>query len=347
MKNIRYFITDIFNIIQLRVKLLVRNKLLVIMTLLFFVVATFTISTFFTSAKDSSTIPIGIVDMDNSSHSKMMIANLKQNDLLKVTVIDHNLSHRNENNKYYKKEIINRLKKKEINAAFVIKEGFGENIENNNFENIIDDYYVSNQKYAKIISDIVLSSILDDVCYHYSQNKYYSLQNKLNKVYTKEQYKKKITKIYDTNEDSIGFDFDVVNVKDNKSVNDNMNSELIYREVVIGITALIIMILCLLVGNLIVDDYKNKVLYRSYITNMSSSTRLLGDILSMWTIICSFVIVLSIMLLDKIGLDNLEKKLKFLLIILLFAGTISLLYVLVTRIVNDIVLYQMYATIIF
>ena len=39
-------------------------------------------------AKDKSTIPIGIVDLDNSSHSRLMIDNLKNNRLIKINVYD-------------------------------------------------------------------------------------------------------------------------------------------------------------------------------------------------------------------------------------------------------------------
>lgn len=350
MKRIRFIILDIFNVVQLRIKLLIKNRLLTLVVGLFFVVAVIVTSTFFVSAKDTSTIPIGIVDMDNSAHSKRMIESLRENKLLKVIVID-NYNETNEKG-FEKKDLnlcktalIKKLKKGEINSGFIIKEKFGHNIENNKVEHIMESYYCSNQKYAKLISDIVLSSILDDVCYFYSRDKYYSLKNKLDKVYTMNQYKKKINKLYETSGDSIGFDFDIVNIVDNKSVNQHLDSTLIYREVIIGITALIIMIICLLVGNIIMDDYSNKVLLRKCTTMMSTNIKLLGDIFSMWSIVFGFAFLLGIILANKIGLNSIEEKLKLLLIIMLFTGTISLLYVFVSRIVSNIGLYQLYTTI--
>ena len=182
------------------------------------------------------------------------------------------------------------------------------------------------------------------MCYFYSQDKYYSLKNKLDKVYTRNQYKKKINKLYETSGDSIGFDFDIVNIANNKSVNQNIDTTLIYREIIIGITALIIMIICLLVGNIIMDDYDNKVLLRNGTTMLSTNIKLLGDIFSMWSMVFGFVVLLGIMLVNKIGLNYIKEKIKFLLIILLFTGTISVLYVFVSRIVNNIGLYQLYTT---
>ena len=351
MKSIRFIVLDIFNIVQLRIKLLISNRLLTLVVGLFFIVAVIVTSTFFVSAKDTSTIPIGIVDMDNSAHSKRMIESLRKNKLLKVIVIDNDIYNETNEKGFGKKDLnscktdlIKKLKKGEINSGFIIKEKFGYNIENNKVEHIIESYYCSNQNYAKLISDIVLSSILDDVCYFYSQDKYYSLKNKLDKVYTRNQYKKKINKLYETSGDSIGFDFDIVNIANNKSVNQNIDITLIYREIIIGITALIIMIICLLVGNIIMDDYDNKVLLRNGTTMLSTNIKLLGDIFSMWSMVFGFVVLLGIMLVNKIGLNYIKEKIKFLLIILLFTGTISVLYVFVSRIVNNIGLYQLYTT---
>ena len=351
MKSIRFIVLDIFNIVQLRIKLLINNRLLTLVVGLFFIVAVIVTSTFFVSAKDTSTIPIGIVDMDNSAHSKRMIESLRKNKLLKVIVIDNDIYNKTNEKGFGKKalnscktDLIKKLKKGEINSGFIIKEKFGYNIENNKVEHIIESYYCSNQNYAKLISDIVLSSIIDDVCYFYSQDKYYSLKNKLDKVYTRNQYKKKINKLYETSGDSIGFDFDIVNIANNKSVNQNIDTTLIYREIIIGITALIIMIICLLVGNIIMDDYDNKVLLRNGTTMLSTNIKLLGDIFSMWSMVFGFVVLLGIMLVNKIGLNYIKEKIKFLLIILLFTGTISVLYVFVSRIVNNIGLYQLYTT---
>ena len=167
MRIIKEYFLDIINIVMLRFKLLFSNKILFVTIGLFFLIATLTINTFFIEAKDKSTIPIGIVDRDNSSHSRLMIDNLKNNRLIKVNVYDSNANDNFEWNSR-KKELINNVEKNEINALFIIKKGFGENIENRRFEKIIEDYYCSNQKYYQIISDIVLSSILDDVCYNYS-----------------------------------------------------------------------------------------------------------------------------------------------------------------------------------
>ena len=340
MRIIKESFLDIINIVMLRFKLLFSNKILFVTIGLFFLIATLTINTFFIEAKDKSTIPIGIVDLDNSSHSRLMIDNLKNNRLIKINVYD---SYANDNFEWNsrKKELINNVEKNEINALFIIKKGFGKNIENRRFEKIIEDYYCSNQKYAQIISDIVLSSILDDVCYNYSIEKYYSLQDRLNKIYTKEQYKKKIIKLYENQEESIGFDFDVVNINNSKSVNDNANIELIYREVIVGVIALIILIIVLLAGSLIIDDYKNNIILRIDTTNMTKEVRLLGDVVSICTISGLFALLLGVMLVNKMGIIGLEGNIKFLLIILLFTFTIGMVYVFYTRIIKDIRFYQL------
>ena len=176
MLEIKYAFLDVLNIIKLRMKLLLSNRILFVTIILFFLMAAVTINTFFVAAKDKSTIPIGVVDLDDSSHSRLMIDNLKKNKLLKVNIYSQDLFtdeiiNANEN------KLINKIERKEINALFIIKKGFGNNIENGKFEKIINDYYLEDKKYASLISDIVLSSILDDVCYNYSINKYFSLKN--------------------------------------------------------------------------------------------------------------------------------------------------------------------------
>lgn len=344
MSKIKNAFLDVLNIIKLRIKLLFSNKILFVTIILFFLMAVVTINTFFIAATDKSTISIGIVDQDNSSHSKLMIDNLKKNRLLKVNVYSQDLFN-DEKTESSENTLVNKLERKEINALFIIKKGFGNNIENGHFEKIIKDYYLSDQKYAKLISDVVLSSVLDDVCYNYSIDKYYSLSGKLNKIYTEEQYMKKIKKLYDNSEDSIGFDFDVVNIGNKKSVNDKVSMELIYREVVIGIVGLIILIIVLLSGNLIIDDYKNNIMLRIGTTKMSKKVKLLGDVVSIWTISGIFAFLLGIMIVNKMGIVSFNGKIKFLLIILLFTVTIGVLYVLFTRIIKDLRIYQLIGSI--
>ncbi len=344
MLEIKNAFLDVLNIIKLRMKLLLSNRILFVTIILFFLMAAVTINTFFVAAKDKSTIPIGVVDQDNSSHSRLMIDNLKKNKLLKVNVYSQDLYtdeiiNANEN------KLIDKIERKEINALFIIKKGFGNNIKNGKFEKIIKDYYLEDKKYASLISDIVLSSILDDVCYNYSINKYFSLKGRLNKVYTEEQYMKKIKKLYDNTEDSIGFDFDVVNLSNKKSVNDKISMEIIYREVVIGIVALIILIIVLLAGNLIVDDYKNNIMLRIGTTKMSRKVKLLGDVASTCTISGIFAFLLGIMIVNKMGIVSFDGKIKFLLIILLFTVTIGVLYVLFTRLIKDMRIYQLIGSI--
>lgn len=344
MSKIKNAFLDVLNIIKLRMKLLFSNKILFVTIILFFLMAAVTINTFFVAAKDKSTIPIGVVDLDDSSHSRLMIDNLKKNKLLKVNIYSQDLFtdeiiNANEN------KLIDKIERKEINALFIIKKGFGNNIENGKFEKIIKDYYLEDKKYASLISDIVLSSILDDVCYNYSINKYFSLKGRLNKVYTEEQYMKKIKKLYDNTEDSIGFDFDVVNISNKKSVNDKVSMEIIYREVVIGIVALIILIIVSLAGNLIVDDYKNNIMLRIGTTKMSRKVKLLGDVASTCTISGIFALLLGIMIVNKMGIVSFDGKIKFLLIILLFTVTIGVLYVLFTRLIKDMRIYQLIGSI--
>lgn len=344
MLEIKNAFLDVLNIIKLRMKLLLSNRILFVTIILFFLMAAVTINTFFVAAKDKSTIPIGVVDQDDSSHSRLMINNLKKNKLLKVNIYSQDLYtdeiiNANEN------KLIDKIERKEINALFIIKKGFGNNIKNGKFEKIIKDYYLEDKKYASLISDIVLSSILDDVCYNYSINKYFSLKGRLNKVYTEEQYMKKIKKLYDNTEDSIGFDFDVVNISNKKSVNDKVSMEIIYREVVIGIVALIILIIVLLAGNLIVDDYKNNIMLRIGTTKMSRKVKLLGDVASTCTISGIFALLLGIMVVNKMGIVSFDGKIKFLLIILLFTVTIGVLYVLFTRLIKDMRIYQLIGSI--
>ena len=79
MLEIKNAFLDILNIIKLRMKLLLSNRILFVTIILFFLMAVVTINTFFVAAKDKSTIPIGVVDLDDSSHSRLMIDNLKKN----------------------------------------------------------------------------------------------------------------------------------------------------------------------------------------------------------------------------------------------------------------------------
>lgn len=327
MKEIRYFIIDILNNVQLRIKLLISNRLLIFSMCIFFCIATIVSSTFFVTAKDNSSIPVGIVDLDNSTHSKLVIKNMEKVKLVRTTVGT-------------KEQLIDKLKKGELNAVFVIKKGLAYNIESQNINKIVEAYYLSDTSYAKLLSDIVLSTMLDDICYNYAKGIYYKNQIKLDYVYTEDEYRERIESQYDSQDKTIGFDFDVLNLEEQKSVNKDIDTSLIYRQIVIGIVALILLVLCLLVGNIILDDYKNKVNLRRRTTKMSSTALLIGDIASMWGCIFVFVVFSGIFLINKICLVDKWQKIKFILIMTLFVGTISMVFVMITRLIEDIIAYQ-------
>ncbi|MBE5935141.1 MAG: ABC transporter permease [Lachnospiraceae bacterium] len=358
-------IKDIISIICLRIKMLFSNRKLIGVYIGILILTIGIMLTYDEAAEDKSSIPIGIVDLDNTTVTRSIIDEINNSNIIRVETGS-------------KKELFQLLKDNKIYSIFVYEKGFTDKLFNLDTDEIIKDYYPKNNNVSKVISDVVLAGMLDEICYTYCNKTYYKNTKLYTKTFSNDEYSKYIKKLYSDEAKTIAFNFYLksdesqnynsknnVNNNKNNNVNNNNNNNnnnkqataeidkktnqlnmvLLYKEIVFAVTCLISVIVAMIFGNIFIDDRRVGADKRFILSKIHTSSLVIGDSLSMMIISNIFAFIVSGILVSKLHIVRTDEFLKFVLIIFLFECTISMLFVLLTRILRDIVAYQLIGSI--
>ena len=325
------YFRDIWTISKLRIKLLCSSKRLVGVFILFFLLTGLIMFSYEEEVYEKSSIPIGIVDLDNTSITKDIIDEINNSGLIRVI-------------NGTEEELFSKLNKNEIFSIFVYEKGFSQKLLSLDTDEIITDYYSSNNKLTKIISDVVLAGMIDEICYTYCYKSYYKNKRLYSNVYATEEYKEHMTDIYKNEDKTLSFRF---NVLENKSIIDEekLDTVLLYKEIIFTICMIISVVITMIIGNVLINDNVIRANDRFIISNMKPSAVIIGDFISMTFI--SFIFSLSIVFVQvyKFKISSIYGTLKFMLLILVFECTISMIYILIARWIEDYVSYQLIGSI--
>ena len=317
---------DIWNIVLLRLKLLLTNKKLIILYIFFIVLSASIMLTFSKEAEEKSSIPIGIVDLDNTDISRTIINRLSCDETIRVV-------------KGSRDDLLKKLETGEVYSVFVYEKGFSKKLLELDTSGIINHIYPKDAMFGQIISDIVLSPMLDDVCYLYCRQQYYHNEKRYIKISTKDEYENYFRNLYQTESKKVSFDFKVISNQVRNS--DKLKTKLLYFEIIIGISAILIILVSMIIGNIFIDDYIKGVHKRLYISTMKTSSILLGDFLASVVVSAGFGTIVSVILFKELEITKFNQIIKLLLLIWALECTISMLFVLLSRACKDFVAYQL------
>ena len=174
-------INDVINIFKLRIKLLLSSKKFVVLFVLFTVLTAIIVLSYEEVTDKKNTLPIGIVDLDNTSVTKDVIEEINNSSLLRVVTGK-------------KEDLIRKLNKNEVFSFFVLEKGFTNRLLTLDTSEIIEDNYLSENMVSKVISDAVLAGILDEICYTYCIKTYYKNAKLYSNVMKENQYQDYIKK---------------------------------------------------------------------------------------------------------------------------------------------------------
>jgi ABC-type multidrug transport system permease subunit len=138
-------------LISTRMKVLMRKKMLIALSILAPLISLMFVSTIFTRPSFFDKVPIAIIDEDNSVTSKRIITELSNNSSLKCTVIQ-------------KTDIGKNLNDNLVQGVYILNSGLQENIEKQNFDNLITVHYLPHNVFAPGITDVIASQLLYYVC---------------------------------------------------------------------------------------------------------------------------------------------------------------------------------------
>lgn len=140
-----------------RIKVMLRNPGLIIMCILLpLVFYVFSIKVIDVS-DEAMKVPIAIVDYDNTNTSRWVVESVQDNSLFNCILTEESNG-------------LKLLKKEEIQGLYIIKEGFEENIKQENINELLKVYYLAGNKIATAISDVIAGEIIPVICTNKSAN---------------------------------------------------------------------------------------------------------------------------------------------------------------------------------
>jgi len=349
--KIMRFLLDIRNRMSLSIKLMVSNK----MTLLVFALAM--ISTCFLllilneGAEGKSNIPIGIVNLDimdqtdESKHSKVDSLDSKESKLSKEET-------------RYSRELLEGLAKVEaisvrvgtfdelylelmegkIFGLFVINQGYEEGLLKGDFKNLITVYQGAESKTAKLLKDIVAGEMMYRVCLTRGITLYDGLRPGESRKFTSEEYEAYANTLKDSEQFDFKFDTNYVNTKEDKLSLDALNNQLLYRQMIGAIFALLLSFVILFAGTYLPLERGHGMNLRCKLSSMNIYASMLGNLGAILCLVTLLCLTFSGILSFYVG--ELSIFLPVLKVCYEYTIMIGVFVLLLGRIANNIFAYQ-------
>jgi hypothetical protein len=275
------------------------------------------------TSNEKSSVPIGVIDNDHSSMSQELVQSLKSVDTFYVYEKDW-------------QSIYRMLKKDMVDAVFVIKEGYEEQVRSGDSQKLVELYYLSGNNIAVILSDIVAGEMMSEICYNQALNIFrtYELSDQTHEKF--EQYAKDLV---DANEFEFKFDMKVVDTG-NQNEEVDVTNRMMYQQILVGFIAIIISFAVLFASLSIVKDAENAIQRRFRLTSLTPYIQLLGNTASIFTVGGFYALVLGISSGFVFRLNG-TQFIEYCVLLLWFAGIISLLFVILSKLGKDSIRLQL------
>ncbi len=230
------------NLFVLRFKALFADKITCMILLITVFIFLIIINSLSFHADDRSSIPVGILDLDQSSSTKELVKNLQKVSSLYVY-------------EGTEKELRELLQKNEIKAYFILNSGYEDMIRAGKTNGLIAIKYLEGDESAKILSDIVTGEMLYKICQYKGFRRYASLEqqdggkdktgreNTFRRL-TAEEYMDYTDLFLQMQEFDFAFDIKMIQISDPDRDEDIPNS-ILYLEAVWGITAMLLSFLAM------------------------------------------------------------------------------------------------------
>ncbi|QUH31312.1 ABC transporter permease [Vallitalea guaymasensis] len=326
----------LFNILQSRLKLLFKSKMIIILLIIMISLFGMLVGTLYHNADESSSIPVAVVDKDGTDMSKNILDNLDDDKTLRVF-------HSTET------EAMGKLKDGQIEAVYILKKGLKDNIINEKYDEIIDVYYIRGSNVAKFVGDIFAEKVLRDLCLTKSINL-------LERALEENDYDDKDSILREAYEYGISMqDYSndkhyYINVEfvdsDKSSIDANtLDNDLIYKKMILGIIISFTSFFLLFASISIVKDKENGMLGKIQITSTNNATIILGNYLSL--VVSGSIIGMIFSIINSVYAADNHLKIFFgtFIALLMFVISISSLIMFFTSVIDKTSTFTMIFTI--
>lgn len=313
----------------LRLKLLLCDKIAGVCYILCAVVISFVLLNLNLHAEESSRIPIGIVDKCQTSLSTRLVKDISSNASLNVyTDGDEDL------------ELM--LKDGYLNCILEIGEDYEKKVRNGDQNKLIKVYTPRDDTSSVIVQDIVAGYMMYDICFFKAWDDYMRLPDIGSEKLSLSQFSDYVLELKNNPFYAFDFDMEFIDVDNGDTKETDISNALIYRQVIAGINALLLMLLVFCACNKIAAEGETGIFKRR---RLSSGSRILSFVLE---IAATFVYMMPVMMLSAFTVfsdKGIGGTLYLLCLNMIFTFMATVVYYIVARLIKNAAAYQLAGTI--
>lgn len=327
-----WFFIDLKTQMQMRLVLLFRDSLSRAVYLISAIIFILILSSLNLHAEERSSIPVGIVDRDQSDYSIRLIQDLKE--VSAIYLYEGELE-----------ELETLLLDGYISSIFVIKPGYEANIKKGETKELLELYSGKDDKTSVILSDIVAGRMMERISFHIGLNQYLSLSEDSAKNGARERSAENYTayarKLRESGELDFAFRITYVDFEDENIPQEVLSNSIIYQQMIVGMLAMLLSFVTLFTFTSLQMEREQGLCIRRKLSCCTPFAEAAGNIVSILMlggILCVIVSVsMGLVIKDK-GVVNLVLPLFFLSLLYIFS--ISILYLLLSVITKTVFRYQ-------
>lgn len=316
---------------KLRLKLLLKDRTAGICYIVSLVVILIVILGLNIHAEERSSLPIGLVLEDKSEKASELAGRIRETEALYV--------YENELDPLY-----DMLLDGYINCIFVIKEGFQEAIADGDAIEVLGIYAAEDDKISTVISDIVAGCMMYEVCLDKAYKRYSGLE-KADPDHVKmtyPEYAEYVRKMAEDDTFRFAFDVTYADAGTGKISTADITNGMIYRQMIAGMLAMLMMLVSFCSFNSVVAEYENGIRTRLKTVAGSRLLRSVKEIAAVATYCLPVVLLISVMLLDQAGF---KACVRILLLDLAFILFFCIMFYIFTVLCRNVFAYQLLGTV--
>ncbi len=313
------------SLIMINLKNICSNYIVIISFVISTVLLSVVCSGLISDYEEKSSIPIGVIDLDQSD--------LSQSTIDKLATLDGVVLHYGT-----KDELLEKLKKESIYAYFVIDQGFEEAINGYDYANKVQMIYLGQNRFVSILSDIFARAMIKDVVYKEGERLYHTFPDYEDLIYTTD-YNEYINHEYEVNESSFAFEYEYYNatesgVESTKAISNNIISTEMF--LALGGMFLVFFIMQLIFAM----DKSAIVVKRSRLSLISWWTMELADLITLFLLegLMALLVIWYLFVHFSIGVGS--HLLSLVILVTAFLFTVTLFFLSIRRMIASKSIYQ-------
>lgn len=326
-RKVFYFFKDLCVQAGFRIHLLLLDPILRILYPVTAFIFIFVLSSLNLQAFEKSSIPVGIVDEDQTGYSKELILGL--HDLSSLFVYEGNL-----------KEMESLLLDGYIHSIFVVKQDYEEKVKRGDTKELVTVYSGKEDKMAAILSDMIAGQMLEKICYHKGEKVYDSLGRS-----TKE-YADYAKKNGEKGETTFVFDTKYILLDQNRSQQEAVDNALLYQQMIAGMIGLLLSFVLLFSFAPLQMEREQGLTSRKKLSSCTAFSQMAGNYLAglvPTTFLCLLVSLVFVIGNQKISFSKIGS---FFCLFFFFAAAMGVLFFGLGKFTKSVLQYQIIGAVI-